>query len=649
MITKVTKDNHTQYTALFNDANKVLNINSTDANAIGSIEEYFQAFGNITTASNATKFVALPLDEPIFEINADTREIKVPSAFATYGLSVKGDQRAEIVYFSIDRYFDTTDLYDPITNTNSDGIHIIIQWEALQSGAVKARGVSKALFQDVEILKDQGKMLFGWAINNAITAYAGSIRFSVRFYSINTDKTVAFSLSTLTATAAIKDGLDFEISNGDFTTAIFDDTDAVRSRFQNSIITDETKKPASPIFFYDGVPILPTSDGFMIDNQWYVDLDANTDKYTLKTQAYSTDGGTGKMVYTWTLNGTPIDVNKTSNNVYLATEDETWDDNKLYYYKDVVSGVEKYELVTVDRTTVTLAEAQEAHDGALYERFGSCEADAVGTYIATAKNRQKKDAEPGEEGIYSADTESVAVIIPSPGDLTVTTAITDYDETNEQYQVRTVSQAGEEEVITHIATLNVTGDTTHAEWPTKDKINYIWGSDDENYEIETRSVDLVGGEPCTLNVDLSALTDAQLALYDHVFTVDVKASRNKVDTPAERKKFRVTAPARAFEVNRMQSQVRRTGGTAAIGVTLSNYDEILHDEVEFKWYHYTSDDVEGNDELIENFTISEDGKSCTAVVSEIGSYYCLVTNKVNGSIAVNPLDTTDPEQLITVS
>ena len=77
-------------------------------------------------------FMCLPLDEPTFYINANTRKIEISKDFT--GQQVQGDEVAEIIWFSVDRYFDTTDLY----NTN-----IYIQWEVEKNG-VKEQGLTPA-------------------------------------------------------------------------------------------------------------------------------------------------------------------------------------------------------------------------------------------------------------------------------------------------------------------------------------------------------------------------------------------------------------------------------------------------------------------------------------------------------------------------
>jgi hypothetical protein len=83
---------------------------------ISSLNEYFHHMTEF--ASAAVEFgkrtgtdpylLRLPLDEPFFEINANTRAITVPSSLSQVG--IVGDKYAEILFFRIDRYFDAIDL-----------------------------------------------------------------------------------------------------------------------------------------------------------------------------------------------------------------------------------------------------------------------------------------------------------------------------------------------------------------------------------------------------------------------------------------------------------------------------------------------------------------------------------------------------------
>ena len=103
MITKTTNLD-SSYQSLFDE----IRAKSDGAIDINNIEGFF---GNIQAIAQLDKkFLRLPLEEPMFEINANTRKITVPEDFRVNGLSVQGDHLAEIVFFSIDRYFDYTDL-----------------------------------------------------------------------------------------------------------------------------------------------------------------------------------------------------------------------------------------------------------------------------------------------------------------------------------------------------------------------------------------------------------------------------------------------------------------------------------------------------------------------------------------------------------
>ena len=130
-------------------------ISGETSKGISSLNEYFQhiedlaalAIGNGRTGSDPY-FLRVPLDEPFFEINANTRAISVPAELRQVG--VVGDKFAEIVFFKIDRYFDAVDL-----NTRQ----IYIEWEAPDGNGDVIRGVSRDFLRDVQSEKD--KIIFG--------------------------------------------------------------------------------------------------------------------------------------------------------------------------------------------------------------------------------------------------------------------------------------------------------------------------------------------------------------------------------------------------------------------------------------------------------------------------------------------------------
>ena len=84
-------------------------------------EEYLQQLWLMQDGNTPTKAIILPSDEPICEIDLNTRTIKPPSF-----LSVKQDHYAEVVYFLVDRFFGEIDL---------STMGCIVQYRNKQNGA----------------------------------------------------------------------------------------------------------------------------------------------------------------------------------------------------------------------------------------------------------------------------------------------------------------------------------------------------------------------------------------------------------------------------------------------------------------------------------------------------------------------------------
>ena len=207
---------------------------------ITTLNEYFQhirdlaglAIGQGRSGSDPY-FLRLPLDEPYFEINANTRGITVPGELSQ--IAVRGDKLAEVVFFRIDRYYDAVDL-----NTR----HIYIEWEAPDGKGGVRRGISRDFLRDTQSEKD--KIIFGWAIGDELTEYVGTIRFAVRFVewfdnkeddeenrqierdTAKTDTQLLYSFSSLPATISVVDSLNY---------SLFEDDEALAE--YNSLITEE--------------------------------------------------------------------------------------------------------------------------------------------------------------------------------------------------------------------------------------------------------------------------------------------------------------------------------------------------------------------------------------------------------------------------
>lgn len=259
MITKDTSLN----SELFKKANALLGYDETDSRYINHIDEYFLNLGSIKDKLqeqnlNDISYFMLPIDEPLFEINANTRTITIPDAFKT-GISVQGDEVAETIFFSIDRYYDTTDFYD-------DYIIPVIQWKYADETGVGAYHLSAATGKAVmvdESSKTGGtiKVVFGWPISSEVTSRATNIQFSVRFYTIvdengnlieewekYSDGELEYSFSTLNAVTKINPSLDVKMNEGAFS---YDNKNyLIWKRMRNSKPADLNLQAINPIIEY---------------------------------------------------------------------------------------------------------------------------------------------------------------------------------------------------------------------------------------------------------------------------------------------------------------------------------------------------------------------------------------------------------------
>ena len=74
---------------------------------IVSPQEYNSLVHSLRDPNTYAPLVRIPKDEPVYEVNLDTREISIPEF-----LSVQEDHNAEIVWFKVRRFYDNIDLFD---------------------------------------------------------------------------------------------------------------------------------------------------------------------------------------------------------------------------------------------------------------------------------------------------------------------------------------------------------------------------------------------------------------------------------------------------------------------------------------------------------------------------------------------------------
>ena len=371
----ITKDNKTLYANLFKKANDLLGL-TDDNKKIKSIDDYFCHLGDITKLvvnideagnMNITDplFFILPVDEPTFNINANTRTITVPTVFKN-GVSVKGDEIAETIYFTIDRYFDTTDFYDP-------KIKAVVQWQNANGDKNISMTTAKAVIED----QSEGtvKVIFGWPLSREITEYDGNVTFSVRFY--NTEKEndidyLEYSWSTLNTTIKINPSLDLDIIEGGFDTV--DKNWLIYQRLRNSLPADINLQAIQPIIDYLIPLVGSTADLDEIDNKLVV-------KFKAAYPSGTADGRIGKQIYTFMRE----DYNGLTEVVSAAIDDDVFGENyektndtqmnttEIYYIKD---GNEYTPYTDPDWPT----------DIQLYEKVYTYEVDTAGEYYIVITN-----------------------------------------------------------------------------------------------------------------------------------------------------------------------------------------------------------------------------------------------------------------------
>lgn len=157
--------------------------------------EYLDLLYKIQDENKPSLAILLPGSEKIYNVDLAARKIEAPEY-----LSVESDHRAEVVYFRTGRYFDNIDL----TNT----ICIVQYINADGEGRVYA-----VPYYDVDTFADTNEILFPWEIDGEATKTAGDVKYSLRFYILDsdwTDKKLVYNLSTLAATSKVLHGINID-------------------------------------------------------------------------------------------------------------------------------------------------------------------------------------------------------------------------------------------------------------------------------------------------------------------------------------------------------------------------------------------------------------------------------------------------------
>ena len=384
---------------------------------ITTLEEYFCYIADLRRIDK--KFTILPIpgatdkggkkdgDEEFFFIDANTRTITVPEVFQKNGISVQGDEIAEMVYFKIDRYFDMNDLGEK---------KVYIEWTLpADKDGVRKSGASIPDVINTEVAP--GYVIIGWPIRSELTQIPGKIDFAVRFYDIHDEgnyvNQVVYSFSTLTASVEVKPSLNLNIQQIALDGSALNSEDLIGSRLENSTSKDDaTPDPVLPVWIYhsftkaNGEPLpqepeLIEDDGNALYDTYAIyltDKDSG-DEYDGLFTVQASINDSGRLSYSWIKRDKDGEVilnyNGSNGSAFIEVKDYTVTntDRKYYYFDEDKNDYVEFNFTDAipDLATAKLANMT------IYERVATIimnsvrdeqnDIDVLGSYQARAINR----------------------------------------------------------------------------------------------------------------------------------------------------------------------------------------------------------------------------------------------------------------------
>ena len=551
---------------------------------ITTIEEYYSWIKNLGSIDR--KYTILPLDEEHFSINANTRAITVPVDFKKNGIAVQGDEIAEIVYFKIDRYFDYMDF------NNAD---IFIQWEAPKGkDGVVVKGFSREYVRDIE--SEPGKLIFGWVLSDAITKNSGTLKFSVRFVQFREDEELEYSFSTLTASALIQPGLNYDLAK-DETLYVDDIGERVIERLENSVVVGGYIA-GEPEFIWNLEDIADLEASGLLNLQVLAEsADAGEVSYQwkkefIRQEAESKDGKepegaiktlTGKNVFT------PVAIEdiELGRTYYYFRNDQP---NVPYLYDGAFEDLPNFE-----------------YKDTLAIKASECEVDSVGKYWVVALNRV---------GSSMCEEKSAVCVIPRP--LPVEGIV------NPEAKVILPS---DDVVILSAGAANTDG-----------VLSYVW------YKDENKALNF--DETAPNWVELEETSSTLIVNEEGHYKAKVINTRNKETEEAETEMSRVTFAAAApvlvetLEAERQYNDSALTDENC-FEVQIDAEQAVYSDQYTVQWFKWVEDggSYAVSEDLVDQFKFNP-GNIEESVFEENndeqniwGKYYAVITNYVNGSVA----------------
>lgn len=606
------------------------------SNGITSLNEYFQhieelselAIGEGRTGSDPY-FLRIPLDEPFFEINANTRGITVPGELSQVG--VVGDKLAEILFFRIDRYYDAVDL---------DTRHIYIEWE-LPDGT---RGISRDFLRDTQSEKD--KIIFGWLIDDVLTDQIGTIKFAVRFVEWQdrgdeaaNNAHLLYSFSSLPATISISDTLRYTLFEDDeeLQYNTLDNSTAIatlRGAFENADpdSADETAPQLAdmPVFVRNldaGATAIAGREGMYTRNLNGGAKNQPTGSLKLIAEAYSPDSGSITYMFGFKALEEDGTQGMSTKHDFIEVEEPS-DANRMYY---IQGANEVFQ-------PVSLSEIEDLDEGTqIYEKVAYTVIDKPGYYKVNARNRVS--------GKKTSSKDSYTLYIPYAAMPEVTTQMldhfvisqVDYEKTKNENAQSGANATSNIEYIpsaaaaaTKILAPVVKASDGTAVGTQDENLSYQWYKSGDIYDTAMTNAQLIEG---ATNATLEVTTPGCYAVkVDNHFNND-HTETELLDAGV----CRVTAMPQKPIVNWTEWEETIIAGR----VNIPNLEVAVgdHDTVTFEWHKITADS-EDWDPIAEADMVTASGElefnaegKATLEFRPLtgGRYYLILKNELNGA------------------
>ena len=635
---------------------------------ISNIEAFFGSIEEI--AALDPKFLRLPLDEPIFEIDANTRKIVVPNDFRANGLSVQNDHLAEIIFFRIDRYFDDMDL---------GNCNIEINWKMGNKVGKTSRFV---MAKDIQ----PGYVIFGWPIDKEITEKSGTVTFAIEFNKKDGEGKITYCFNTMPITINIKEGL---VLDGNVEAVSLDS--AVLAILTNSsfgegdaAVGDVTWLTGNgeglvagggpggtsfaPQEFQSVInlktnlrtdPQNPTSNAIDLFAQGYVDSGtdiryADADNNTIVPTIVSISRGQVPVDRDNLEEGRVYTVGSGPNS-HIATEEELADESvMLFTVQDLDPNLIYY--VKVDDNAYELADAEDLaawtteDPVALYVKVAKITVDEAGSYIIKAQGQKFAEVEDPVTHEYTmqkiggGDTRSTSVVIvpevEAPSAISI--EIEPFEEDVEGYTFEerenvVFLDSENEAVITAVPEIEYNDgcNVFKYNWLKKTGEDTVFSPVAENTPfIASASNDLLIEAPGQYKVQVINFINGGFAPVVESAIITASLLAGKITSAVAKYKI----GSRAFAaIPAAGVQYNSAGSLSSNNVTLK-IDEVTVDgqegELEYQWYKQVlSPELEENWEPIEGATGAE-----FVITNGEGKFLPVVKNNYNGCVYTYELD-----------